>query len=942
MSLKSDLMKQARFGGRLLAWDYPRNYRPVLDGVSQYWSLSSPIVIPADSDFSISFTIKGTEDLFEGIFESSVNGYLWLRLLPTNQNSNFQGYNGNQYFGGLDFHKDIVVRDGKEHRITIYTENDILYIQMDDLPSDRMRDYQVRPELSFDSLARFANTYFKGVFYDLEVSVNGTVIHRLPLTNKLDGAEQKDTVGDLVATLVNYTDAVWEEEEVHYPTYIAQLDGSTQHWELTEPLTLYRDDEITFDIIAEDTYNDGLAMILCYTGIYRTLLRIDDGEFVSGLGEVTENGVPVTHIATDGRKHTYTFKITTSTSELAYLGAQDSGSGFIRRLDNPISNLKVSRAGDTILNIPMNIKGQGELQLATVGDINARIVNYSDSVWIPTEPELPKYRAELDGVTQSWQLSNSIFQGDFDVSVVTRMPWKGFTDARAIMGADRSRTDGLETFVLYMQAGKIRAQIPTGTGVEYGINYVIPDNKLNKETTIRLTRNGGVYSLYLDDTLLGTRDYTSKGLVGIEVHRLGNWAGIYYPGYFKDYIERDPETGDIKTKIPIDNYYQGRTQYSVTNNKYLRMANYTRDIWKEVSDTDKLFVAKLDGATQYWELSDPINIPSNTDCSIKFNLIGNQDRYEGLISSASDDAWIRLVPKSSTNNLQGNLNGSFIGGVSFDEVSIRDGSSKEFIFERLGGKFYAYIDGSRYSVSGTINGSFSISEIGEALGDSFLGSIYGLEVKIAGEVTHRIPLNRLDQGANQLPTVGNVSATLVNYTASVWEEYIPEKEFVAELDGATQYWELSEPIALSTGYKVELKVTRPSGPSERKQWFASGDTLRINVQRTNIIEEVGGDLLIDGTPITNYITEYPIDGETHLLEYNITTESISLSNLGAAPSGMEKLGGWVSELKVLDSQGTLIYAIPLTNRENGPLQLGTVGNVNATLVNYTEAVWKEI
>ena len=50
----------------------------------------------------------------------------------------------------------------------------------------------------------------------------------------------------------------------------------------------------------------------------------------------------------------------------------------------------------------------------------------------------------------------------------------------------------------------------------------------------------------------------------------------------------------------------------------------------------------------------------------------------------------------------------------------------------------------------------------------FLGSIYDLKINSQG--ANEIPLTNRSQGATQLPTVGNVSATMVNYSEDVWEE----------------------------------------------------------------------------------------------------------------------------------------------------------------------------
>lgn len=165
-------------------------------------------------------------------------------------------------------------------------------------------------------------------------------------------------------------------------------------------------------------------------------------------------------------------------------------------------------------------------------------------------------------------------------------------------------------------------------------------------------------------------------------------------------------------------------------------------------------------------------------------------------------------------------------------------------------------------------------------------------------------------------------------------------EWVAQLDGALQYWQLTSPINLEITDEVTFYAGKEAEPATSKQWFASGSKLRVNVQANNKIEEVGGDLYLDGDLITNYVTEFPIDGLQHTLNYIITSQDIVLSNLGASENGFEKLAGYISKLTV-KRNGIVINEIPLTNKAQGANQLATVGNVNAFMPNYTEAVWKD-
>lgn len=165
-------------------------------------------------------------------------------------------------------------------------------------------------------------------------------------------------------------------------------------------------------------------------------------------------------------------------------------------------------------------------------------------------------------------------------------------------------------------------------------------------------------------------------------------------------------------------------------------------------------------------------------------------------------------------------------------------------------------------------------------------------------------------------------------------------QYVARLDRATQYWQLTTPIELQVGDEVSFYTAKEAGAATTKQWFASGSGFRINVQANNKIEEVGGDLYLDGFLVTNYVTDFPIDGEEHGLLYIITSASISIKNLGASESGFEKLAGYLAGFSV-KRNGVVIHEIPLTNKAQGATQLATVGSVNAFMPNYTESVWKD-
>lgn len=180
------------------------------------------------------------------------------------------------------------------------------------------------------------------------------------------------------------------------------------------------------------------------------------------------------------------------------------------------------------------------------------------------------------------------------------------------------------------------------------------------------------------------------------------------------------------------------------------------------------YVARLDGATKSWQLTSPITIPASTDCAIRFKINGSRDNYEGIFRSADSSDWLRFTPESIGTNLQGNISGSFVGGVPYSALMIRSGQERSFTLRREAGRFYADIDEQSFTLS-LISGQFLIDVLCEFGGGYFAGYISNFEVEIDGVITNSIPLTNKSQGATQIATVGSVNATMLNYTGDEWE-----------------------------------------------------------------------------------------------------------------------------------------------------------------------------
>ena len=184
----------------------------------------------------------------------------------------------------------------------------------------------------------------------------------------------------------------------------------------------------------------------------------------------------------------------------------------------------------------------------------------------------------------------------------------------------------------------------------------------------------------------------------------------------------------------------------------------------------KSYVYRFDGLTKSIQLSGPITAPADTDFKVSFYINGVNDSFEGLFSSSDPQSWLRLLPSSNSINLQGQLGAGFYQAVPFSELNLRDGVTRKLSVERVAGRMRFVINDTLIFNSSILTSEFSIETLALFGSDYFGGVIYDFEVEINGVLTNKIPLTNKAQGATQLPTVGDISGTIINYTESGWEE----------------------------------------------------------------------------------------------------------------------------------------------------------------------------
>jgi len=166
------------------------------------------------------------------------------------------------------------------------------------------------------------------------------------------------------------------------------------------------------------------------------------------------------------------------------------------------------------------------------------------------------------------------------------------------------------------------------------------------------------------------------------------------------------------------------------------------------------------------------------------------------------------------------------------------------------------------------------------------------------------------------------------------------EQWVAQLDGVIQHWQLTSAIELQVGGRVEIELYRLN--NYFKLFDSTSDRFDVTVFNGAITERNDCIIYVNGA-LTNQVqsssVEYAIVLEREASVQDETRKEISI--IGARFNSVEFLHGYVKNFRVYNSLGVLTNEIHLTNKAQGATQLATVGNVNAFMPNYTEAVWRK-
>ena len=168
-------------------------------------------------------------------------------------------------------------------------------------------------------------------------------------------------------------------------------------------------------------------------------------------------------------------------------------------------------------------------------------------------------------------------------------------------------------------------------------------------------------------------------------------------------------------------------------------------------------VARLDGFSQYWALSQGITLHVGDVVTFKISYLTSILHVAEIMFGDNG------VDRASR---------AYIDAVVADNpvVIIRDGKLETLIDGVDTNQFT--MDGGTHTVEFSVVREFYVDSLcSHNNGEQYFlsGSIHEFKVERAGMIVNNIPLTNKAQGATQLATVGSVNATMPNYSSDVWE-----------------------------------------------------------------------------------------------------------------------------------------------------------------------------
>ena len=180
-----------------------------LDGATQYWQLSESIVIPANVNYEIGFYAS-----------RALNDTSLLYLLAYSQGNTSEKHRlalstgTPQKVYGMGFvAKDFILNGEGQFTLTHNGVSKVTFINFNESAADAFNSETITIDRLCGPWLGGDSGYLNGYIRDFYVIVDGVEILRIPLTNKAQGATQLATVGNVNATMINYTGDEWEKPQ---------------------------------------------------------------------------------------------------------------------------------------------------------------------------------------------------------------------------------------------------------------------------------------------------------------------------------------------------------------------------------------------------------------------------------------------------------------------------------------------------------------------------------------------------------------------------------------------------------------------------------------------------------------------------------------------------------------------------------------------------------
>lgn len=197
--------------GKVTPEPEPINYVARLDD-GQYWQMSETVEIPPSADFELGFNLGVSEEKSQGVFYNSQTSFSNYARLFTSDSYAYNILIGFDSSSAAFFkHSDgFNLFDGNLNRVVIKRVQGVVLAYLNGVKDSTEKN--ITDGLAFNVLNRYASSYLSGVIANVDLKIGGVITNEIPLTNKEQGATQLATVGSINATMINYTEDVWELE----------------------------------------------------------------------------------------------------------------------------------------------------------------------------------------------------------------------------------------------------------------------------------------------------------------------------------------------------------------------------------------------------------------------------------------------------------------------------------------------------------------------------------------------------------------------------------------------------------------------------------------------------------------------------------------------------------------------------------------------------------